>query len=47
MDVHKVLAYQEDRKEKLCAHVFIKNLRKVQLYGLLTWKKRVSQMKES
>lgn len=47
MNVHKVLAYQEDRKEKLCAHVFIKNLRKVQLYGLLTWKKRVSQMKEA
>lgn len=47
MKLHKVLAYQEDRKEKLCAHVFLKNLRKVQLFGLLTWKKRVSQMKEA
>lgn len=47
MKIHKILAYQEDRKEKLCAHVFIKNMRKVQMFGLLTWKKRVSQMKEA
>ena len=42
MHTHKVLAYQEDRKEKLCAHVFLKNLRKVQRYTLLAWKSRVS-----
>lgn len=47
MKIHKVLAYQEDRKEKLCAHVFIKNLRKVQFFGLNTWRTRVSEMKEA
>jgi hypothetical protein len=47
MAVHRVLAYQEDRKEKLSAHVFLKNMRKVQRYAMFTWKHRVSQMKES
>jgi hypothetical protein len=46
MKVHKVLSYQEDRKEKLSAHVFLKNMRKVQLFALLTWKKRVSEAKQ-
>lgn len=46
MKIHKILAHQEDRKEKLCAHVFLKNMRKVQLFGLLAWKQRVGEMKE-
>lgn len=41
MKVHKLLSHQEEKKEKLCVHVYLKNLRKIKTYALLTWKKRV------
>lgn len=46
MKFHKVFAYQEDRKEKLCAQVIVKNVRKVKTYALLAWKSRVDEMKD-
>jgi len=46
MRAHKILSYQDDKKQKLCGHIFLKNLRKIRLYSLLTWKDRVREMKE-
>ena len=46
MKVHKILSYHEDRKEKLCAHILIKNMKKIKLYALLAWKDRVRDLKE-
>lgn len=47
MKFHKLLSYHEDRKEKLCAHLLLKNVRKIKLYSLLTWKDRVRELKET
>ena len=46
MRAHKILSYQDDKKQKLCGNVFLKKLRKIRLYSLLTWKDRVREMKE-
>ena len=42
MAMHRVLAHQDTCKERLSMLIFIRNYRKVQLFGLLTWKQRVS-----
>lgn len=47
MSAHKILTHQEDRKERLSALILLKNYRKVKLFGLLTWKERVCQMREA
>ena len=47
MAMHKVLAHQDTRKERLSMLIFIRNYRKVQLFGLLTWKQRVNEMREA
>ena len=45
MRVHKVLSYHEDRKEKLAAHLLLKNIRKIKTYTMLTWRERVRESK--
>lgn len=45
MKTHKVLSYHEDRKEKLAACLLLKNIRKIKMYAMLTWRERVKESK--
>ena len=46
MKTHKLLSYHEDRKEKLAALLLLKNVRKIKMYAMLTWRDRVKEAKE-
>lgn len=46
MKMHKVLSYHEDRKEKLAAHLLLKNVRKIKLYAMQAWRDRIREFKE-
>ena len=43
---YKVLSHQRDKKEKLCAHILIKNAKKIKRNAFESWRKNIDEMKD-
>lgn len=41
------MSHQRDKKEKLCAHIFIKNAKKVKKNAFESWRSNVDEMRDA
>lgn len=43
---YKIYSHQRDKKEKLCAYVFMRNAKKVKQFAFSTWRKNSNQLRD-